>query len=140
MDQSKYRIIFLPSSYCHPLIHHQVFLKGQCHGIFDTFLLKKTPPWSHMNWQKQFCEDIREKLVSEQSKTTRARCQRSQRLHGHDVSVVNDYRTLCQRSQRLCRHCVSVVSNCADTCQHSQRLRGYSQGLRGHRVSVVVTQ
>ena len=42
-------------------------LKGQCHEIFVTFYIKKTPPRPHMNRQNWFCEifhfqeDIREK-------------------------------------------------------------------------------
>ena len=73
-----------------------MLLKGQCHNILDTFYKKKTPPGPHTNRQKRFCEsfrfrkDIREKRVSASPTASLTRCQRSQGLCGHCVSVVND--------------------------------------------------
>ena len=112
-------------------------LKEHCHEISDTFFHQKTPSEPHMNRQKRlqifFCSrrylqktyQHSQRLadtVSELSTTTLTRCQHSQRLRRHYVSVVNSYAdtmsawsttalTWCECSQRLHGHCVSVVND-----------------------------
>ena len=88
-------------------------------------------------------------------------CQRSQRLRGHCVSVVNNYAdivsgnyftlekvkkthkkvvnvttlTRCQRSQRLRGHCVSVVNDYAKTKKFAKPFLPVHMGLRSNLLS-----
>ena len=97
--------------YCVKLYNYSIWqylykLKEHCHEISDTFFIK-TPSEPHMNRQKRFHkifvrEDIYKKRISIVNDLL-TRCQHSQRLRRHYVSVVNSY-----------RHDVSVVNDCAD--------------------------
>ena len=116
-------VLYISTLYAHQTWFGKATLKGQCHEIFDTFLDKKKLHLGPIYVNRS---------VSAQSKTTLTPCQRSQQLHQHDVSMVNDYAvtpsaqsttmwTSCQCSQRLRRHCVSIV------CQRSQLLLGHTE-------------
>ena len=118
------------------------YLKRQCHKIFTEkkFGLKDSTwtPYEQAKMvsrtfsfsQRYSCKTCVHVVnnyadtMSSWSTTTLAWCQRSQQLcgrqnsqqlHGHCISIVNNYPDTCQRSQRLPRHWVSIFNNYADT-------------------------
>ena len=84
-------------------------LQWQCHEIFDNVLLLLIRFYLGLIWTgkngfanffvfakifaKNECQSVRVTL-----------CQRSQRLRGQCVSIVNGYADMCQHSQGLCGH------------------------------------